>query len=173
MLTTILSLLGGGLGGLLRFVPEILEFFKNRQDGDQKFRMAQLQLDVDKARSVQALALNQAQSDSALALTRVQIEGAQVVADAQSLDAAVKMQGQLTGVHWVDAVNSTVRPFITYWWMILFTVYKVGFILKVWQDRQDLSSFMLGIWTSNDWGILSMILGFWFVDRAIRKNNGQ
>jgi hypothetical protein len=57
--------------------------------------------------------------------------------------------------------------------MLLFTVYKVGFIVKVWQDSQSLSDFMLGIWTSNDWGILSMILGFWFVDRAIRKNKGQ
>ena len=173
MLATILSLLGGGLGGLLRFVPEILDFFKNRQDGDQQFRMAQLQLQVDQARSSQALAFTQAQSESALALTRAQAEGAQDAADAQSLDTALKMQGQLTNVGWVDAVNSTVRPFITYWWMILFTVYKVGFIVKVWQDSQSLSNFMLGIWTSNDWGILSMILGFWFVDRAIRKNKGQ
>ena len=35
MITTLLSLLGGGLGGLLRFVPEIFKLFTEQRDRDR------------------------------------------------------------------------------------------------------------------------------------------
>jgi len=162
MLTSILSLLGGGIGGLLRFIPEIIGFFKNKQDAEHEYRMSQLQLQIDQARSAQAIDLVHAQGESA-----------EMAGQMQAYAEALKGQGQITGVPWVDAVNATVRPFITYWWMILFTVYKMSTVISVWSKATTLQDFASGIWTDNDWGILSMILGFWFVDRAIRKNSGK
>lgn len=154
MLTSLLALLGGGLGGLMRFVPEIFKLFADQRDRDHEYRMTQLQLDIDKGRASQALDAVHAQSDAA-----------QSVGEMQAYLEAIKGQGQKSGIPWVDALNQSVRPVITYWWMSLFTVYKISTIAAAWQA----DDFLAKLWTVQDAGVLSMILGFWFVDRAIRK----
>lgn len=162
MISTLLSLLGGGLGGLLRFVPEIFKLFTEQRDRDHEFRMTQLQLDIDKARAAQAIDLVHAQS-----------EAAQATSEMQAYIEAIKGQGQMSGVPWVDALNQSVRPVVTYWWMSLFTVYKIATIVAACLAWTTLDDFITKLWTVQDAGVLSMILGFWFVDRAIRKQQGK
>jgi len=162
MLTTMLTLLGGSLGGLLRFVPEILKLFTDQRDRDHEYRMTQLQLQIDKARADQAIDLVHAQGEAAAA-----------IGEMQAYLEAIKGQAQLTGVKWVDALNQSVRPVVTYWWMALFTVYKLATIVAAALNWTDLETFLGKLWTAQDAGILAMILGFWFVDRSIRKNSGR
>lgn len=162
MLTTLLTLLGGGLGGLLRFVPEILKLFTEQRDRDHEYRMTQLQLDIDKARAAQAIDLVHAQGDMAAA-----------AGEMQAYIEALKGQSQMSGVPLIDALNQSVRPVITYWWMLLFTVYKVATIVAACYAWTSLEDFISKLWTVQDAGVLSMILGFWFVDRAIRRQSGK
>lgn len=162
MLTSLLTLIGGGLGGLLRFVPEILKLFTDARDRDHEYRMTQLQLDIDKARAVQAIDLVHAQG-----------EVATQAGEMQAFLEAIRSQGQMTGVPWVDALNQSVRPVVTYWWMSLFTVYKIATIVAAALQWTTLDAFLAVLWTSQDAGILAMILGFWFVDRSIRKQQGK
>lgn len=162
MLTTILTLLGGGLGGLLRFVPEIIKLFTEQRDRDHEYRMTQLQLEIDKARAGQAIDLVHAQGDMALQ-----------TGEMQAYVEAIKGQGQMTGVPWIDALNQSVRPMVTYWWMLLFTAYKIANLAAVALHWTSLDDFIQRLWTVQDAGILSMILGFWFVDRAIRRQQGR
>jgi hypothetical protein len=176
MLTTILTLLGGGLGGALRFVPEILKLFTEHRDREHEYRMTQLQLDIDKARAGQAIDLVHAQG-----------EATALAGEMQAYIEALKGQGNPTGVAWVDALNASVRPVVTYWWMTLLTIYKVVMIivatlelyaaLKVAEGilafGPALTTYADRVWTPQDAGILAMILGFWFVDRSIRKQQGR
>jgi len=146
MLTTIISLLGGGMGALVRLLPELMKMYTAKADQAHELRMTELQLEIDKARATQQLDL-----------AHVQQAGAEAVAQMSALIEAVKVQGQMTGVKFIDGLNQSVRPVTTYWWQLLFTFYKL-------QDIQQ-----HGItWGENDWAMLSMILGFWYVDRAIR-----
>lgn len=162
MLTTLLTLFGGGLGGLLRFVPEILKLFTDQRDRDHEYRMTQLQLQIDKARADQAIDLVHAQG-------AVAVQAGEMTAYIE----AIKGQGQMTGVPWIDALNQSVRPVITYWWMALFTVYKIATIVAACLAWTSLDDFIAKLWTVQDAGILAMILGFWFVDRSIRKQQGR
>lgn len=162
MITTILSLLGGGLGGVLRLVPEILKLFTEKGDRDHEYRMTQLQLEIDKARAQQQIDLTHAQGQEAMG-----------VAEMNAYLEAIKGQGQMTGVPWIDAVNQSVRPFLTYWWMTLFTVYKISTLVMLANSSATMAQFVDAMWTVQDAGILAMILGFWFVDRSIRKNTGR
>lgn len=172
MLTTILSLLGGGLGGLLRFIPEILKLWTAAKDQAHEYKMTELQLKIDQARASQAIDLVHAQGD--------------VAAQAGELQAyitALEEQSKKTGVAWADALSASVRPVVTYWWMALFTLYKLVLIvaatvefyiaLKAVKSLLDLSPALSvyadRLWSPQDAGILSMILGFWFVDRVILK----
>ena len=162
MITTLLTLLGGGLGGLLRFVPEILKLFTDSKDRDHEYRMTTLQLEIDKARAAQGIDLVHAQGDVALQSGEM-----------QAYIEAIKGQGKITGVAWVDALNASVRPVITYWWMTLFTIYKAATIVAACMAWTTLDDFISKLWTAQDAGILAMILGFWFVDRALRKQAGR
>lgn len=176
MLMTLLSVIGGGAGGLLRFVPEIFKLFTEKADREHEYRMTQLQLQIDQARATQQIDLAHAQGDIA-----------QQAADTQALIEAVKAQAVPTGIAWVDALNASVRPVITYWWMMLLSIYKlimfviasieVYLALQATKSLSDalpiLGGFVDKVWTVQDAGILSMILGFWFVDRAIRHNTGK
>lgn len=162
MLTTLLTLFGGGLGGLLRFVPEILKLFVDKADRDHEHRMTMLQLEIDKARAEQQIDLVHAQG-----------EVAQAIGEMQAYTEAIKAQGRKSGVRWADALSASVRPVITYWWMVLFTVYKIATITAAALQWTTLREFIDVLWTAQDAGILAMILGFWFVDRSIRKQQGQ
>lgn len=158
MLTTILTLLGGSLGGILRFMPEIMKIFTARQDRDHEYRMTTLQLDIDKARAGQAIDLVHAQGEMATA-----------AGEMQAYIEALRGQSRMSGVRWIDGLNQSVRPVCTYWWMALFTTYKVATIISAAYAWTTLDDFVAKLWTSGDAGILSMILGFWFCDRALRK----
>jgi hypothetical protein len=161
MFTTIItSLLGGSLGGLLRLVPEVIKFFTDKNERDHEFRMTQLQLDIDKARSAEAIDLVHAQGDIATQTAQI-----------QAYIEAVKGQAQLTGVAFIDALNMLVRPALTYWWMILFTVYKACVFLMAWYSFTNIQTFISVIWTSDDWGVLSMLLSFWFVGRVFDSSH--
>jgi hypothetical protein len=143
-------------------VPEIFKLFTDQRDRDHEYRMTQLQLDIDKARAAQAIDLAHATS-----------EAAQATSEMQAYIEAIKGQGQMSGVPWVDALNQSVRPVVTYWWMSLFTVYKIATIVAACLAWTSLDDFLTKMWTAQDAGVLSMILGFWFVDRAIRKQQGK
>jgi hypothetical protein len=162
MLTTILTLIGGGLGGLLRFVPEILKLFTEAKDREHEYRMTQLQMEIDKARAAQQIDLVHAQGDMAMQ-----------AGELQAYVEAIKGQSQMTGVPWIDAMNQSVRPVLTYWWMALFTIYKVVTIIAAALNFTTLEAFIDRLWTVQDAATLSMIIGFWFVDRAIRRQQGR
>lgn len=162
MITTLLSLFGGGLGGLLRFVPEIFKQFTEKGDRDHEYRMTQLQLQIDQARATRQIDLAHVQGDMAVQ-----------AGEMNAYIEAIKGQSAPTGVPWIDALNASVRPVITYWWMSLFTVYKVATIVAAIYAWTTLDDFLAKLWSAQDAGILSMILGFWFVDRAFRKNTGR
>ena len=42
---------------------------------------------------------------------------------------AIKGRARTAACPWVDALNASVRPVLTYWWMLLFTIYKVATIV--------------------------------------------
>lgn len=162
MLSTILTLLGGGLGGFLRFVPEIIKLFTEQRDRDHEYRMTRLQLDIDKARAAQAIDLVHAQGEVATA-----------AGELQAYIEAIRGQSQLSGVRWVDAMNASVRPVVAYWWLMLYTIAKIATVTSLISDSATLSAFVDTAWTDNDAGVLSMILGFWYCDRSLRRMSGK
>lgn len=135
----------------MRLAPEVFKLINDKSDKAHELQMTQLQMEVEKVRA-------QTHIDAAAAQQALQ----QATAQMQAYAEAIKGQGQMTGVRWIDGLNQSVRPVLTYWWMILFTIWKANQIA------------LHGlVWNQDDWGVLSMILGFWFVDRAIRYNTGK
>lgn len=154
-----IELLGLVFGGVLRLLPEFLGIVKARKDADHEYRMTELQLKIDEARAKHALDLAHAQSE--------------IAATAGEMDAwaaAIRGQSQTSGVRWIDALSSSVRPVLTYWWvLVLYSGAKALQIVVGLDAGVTLAEFVPILVTEFDRAVIALILSFWFVDRSIRR----
>jgi len=163
MLDGLTALLGGGLGGLLRLAPEILKWIDRKNERQHELSMFDKQLEADKQRADMRLA-------------EVNAAG-QFQLDASGLDAlkeAIKGQSQMTGVPWVDALNQLMRPLITLQWVILlYPAVIVATYTLMLQSGDGALNVLLKVFGPDEKAMVAGIVNFWFLDRVIRKNNGQ
>jgi hypothetical protein len=150
------SLIGGGV---LRLAPEVLKLFTAKADQAHELEMTKLQLQIDQARATQQIDL-------------VHAQGA-IAADTAEMSAmveALKAQSTPSGVAWIDALSSSVRPILTYWWcMLLYTLYKVITVAVAVQGGTTLAALAQLLVTDFDRMVIGSIFSFWFVDRALRR----
>lgn len=157
---TLLSMLGGGL---LRFLPFMVEFFKQKHEAEHEFRMAELQLKIDQARAAQQIDLAHAQAEIAT-----------TAGELQAWNSGIESQGKPTGVPWVDAVSATVRPFLTYYWCVgLYGAGKAIQVVVAFNTGTPLAGYVEILITEFDQQVIGSMLAFWFVDRSLRKMSGK
>lgn len=145
-------IIGGALGAVARFAPEVLGFFDR------------------KARRKHELALLTAGAKS----EQIKSDGEFRTAGVGALTAAITAQGQPSGVKWVDALNQAIRPLITIQWVLvlypaalvlqwvaIFQVYGGSLAAAVEATRQ--------VFGPEEKAICSFILNFWFLGRVLDK----
>lgn len=160
MFSLLTTLFGGLFGGIFRLAPEILKMFDKGAERKHELAMFDRQLQADKLRSQLAIDQISAQSQSAMA-----------AADMQALIEATRAQATLTGVKWVDAISSLMRPLLTFWWcIILYTMELIAGFIGMTQSGMTAVNAILQLWGPDEKAIVASIIGFWFVDRAIRKS---
>lgn len=158
-----IELLGVIGGGLLRLFPTVLEFFK--QGRDLKYEL----LRMDKEMELERLR-GQLRENEIRAFSEMKVEDNWSTALSNALEA----QGKLTGDKWLDRLNVSVRPVMAYWWcIVLYTVYKMILIYVALRDGVSLEHLATVIVTNFDFAVISSIIGFYFVDRAIRRMTGR
>lgn len=156
MIVELLGMLGGGV---FRLLPELIKLVTAKRDAEHEYRMTQLQLQIDQARAGQQIDL-------------VHAQGA-VASDAAEMAAmleALRGQAGASGNAIVDALNTSVRPVLTYWWcLLLYTAAKALTLVVAVQDRADLATLAGLACTEFDRAVIGSILSFWFVDRSLRR----
>ena len=139
------TIIGGALGAIARFAPEVLNFY------DRKAK---------RAHDIQVLEKTQA--------------GANQLAALEALKAGITAQAQPSGVKWVDALNSLIRPLITFQWVIV--LYPAALILQ-WvaafaANGQNLAAAVEAtrqIFGPDEKALCSFIVNFWFLNRVLSK----
>ena len=156
------ALLGGAIGGLLRMAPEVLNFLdkKNMRKhelalGDQQYRVAELQFRTQRE------------------IKDLDVEQSQFVSTMEALKEGIKAQAVTTGIKWVDAISSLVRPTITAWIFALYSAVKLAQISAAMAVSENATQALLGVWTNSDDGMLSAIVMFWFVGRVWKYRQTQ
>lgn len=154
MLTTLLSMLGGGL---LRALPEVIALWNKKIDNAHEYKMLDKQVELEKQRGA-----NQQQA--------IEAQGAidQVLALMEANKAAVTGQMQKVGIKFVDALNFLVRPLVTYYFVGMYGLVKTV-MLYVAFHQPDRWNAVIACWTVDDAAILSGILSFWFIGRVFDK----
>lgn len=154
-----IEILGLVFGGVLRLVPEVLKLFTAKADRAHELAMTQIQLEIDRARSQQQIDLAHAQG--AIAAD---------TAEMAAMVEALRAQATPSGVAWVDALSSLVRPVLTFWWcMVLYTAYKGVTIAVAVQAGVTLAALAPILVSDFDQAVIGSIFAFWFVDRSMRR----
>ena len=151
-----LGLLGGAL---VRFAPLLLNFLKEGRD--LKYEGIRLDKEIELER------LRGANKDREIAAMTSQ---AVDMAWAQGLVEAVKTQTVVTGDKWLDRINISVRPILTYWWcLVLYTKYKLLVIGVALHQKLPAAELVNLVATDFDRAVIASIIGYWFLDRSLRK----
>lgn len=153
------TLLGTLFGGLFRMAPEILKWMDRKDERKHELSMFDKQLEADRLRGDQALAQIQVQADATIG-----------TAEIQAIIAATKAQATKTGIRWVDAINSLMRPLITFWWVVvLYTAALVAQFFFLIDSGAQVTQAILALWSNDEKALVASIVSFWFVDRSLRR----
>lgn len=159
MLETLITLLGGGLGGLLRLAPEMMKLFDRRNERAHELAMFDKQLEADRLRAEQRLAETQAAGQIALDQ-----------AGLQALTESIKAQGQMSGVRWIDGLSQLMRPLITLQWVIfLYPAVVVASFVLLLQGGAEVLDAINAAFGAQEKAMVAGIVNFWFLDRVIRR----
>jgi hypothetical protein len=157
------TLVGTLFGGLFRLAPEILKWVDRKNERDHEARMFDKQLQADELRSKSAIDQINAKSTAEIGLAEI-----------SALIEATKAQAVQTGIKFVDAINSLMRPLITFWWVIvLYTAALVSQFVVLLDGGASTTTAILKLWGPDEKAIAASIITFWFVDRSLKKGFGK
>ena len=153
------SLVGTIVGGLLRLLPEGLKFWQSKKDSDHEYRMAQLNFDSLKF-----------QAEKSIDLKRLDGEIQMSTGELQAIIEGNKVQGTQVGIKWVDALNQSVRPVLTYYYATMYAMVKLAVYCTYLTDGIDWKQSMIMLWSPDDMAVWASIVSFFFLDRTLRKS---
>jgi len=153
MWETLVTVASGGLGGLLRLAPEILKGLDRKNERAHELAMMEIEIRIAEKRMEHEMR---------------KVDAAMTIAEMDAISAAVKEQGQTARAagKFVAAVSALVRPIVTYWFVIMYSLVKVVGMTMAVQAGGDWKEVLVSSWTADDMAILIMVLSFWFVGRV-------
>lgn len=159
------------LGGLLiSGLPKLLEFFQNKSDQRHELALARLQNERELALAAQGYAAQQKieeiRTDQVMMQTEAQMTEAALKHDEQVLEKAHK---------WVASYVGTVRPTVTYIFVIELVLINAFMAVYLWNHPglitsiDDVVKYSSLIFSSDEMAMLGGIIGFWFGSRQWSK----
>ena len=148
MITMIASL----FGGLLGFVPELIKLWKDKSDKAHELKLLDLQAkNAELYHEQRILELN----------TQADIS-----------ESAGLYRTYTTGITWVDALNGTVRPVLTYSFFMLYAVVKYYQFTAIGPGSPTFM-YTSVLWTEEDQAIFAGVIGYYFGQRSMAKAMGR
>lgn len=150
------GLLGSLFGGVFRLLPEVIKFFDRKNEREHELSMFKLQTDLEVTRGEYKLE-NRYVDHS--------------VAQLEAINSAFQQQGQADSKawKWVASLSALVRPGVTFVIFGMYVVFKITTMIYGIQTGAIWTELIQNSWTTDDFGILNMILTFYFVGRTIEK----
>ena len=153
--------IGAIIGAVARAGPEILKFIDRHLDRRHELAMQDKALDFEKVRIGAGLPPGSQMAEMGM------VDGGQLQ-EALSLMRQAYSQQFNTGNAWLNGISILVRPTTTAILVWLYVAVKAVMMGAAWPDVKA----MTAAYGDMDITILSGILSFWFVSRAIDKAKG-
>jgi hypothetical protein len=159
------------LGGLLiSGLPKLLEYFQNKADQAHELRLAQVQTERE-------LALAAAGFAAQAKIEEIRTEQVAMETDARMTEAALAHDAKVLekASTWVSSYVGTVRPTVTYIFVIELLLINGFMCFYLWQQPglinsiDDVIRYSDLIFSSDEMAMLGGIIGFWFGSRQWSK----
>ena len=159
------------LGGLLiSGLPKLLEFFQNKSDQKHELALAKVQTERELQLAAQGFAaqarVEEIRTEQVAMQTDAQMTQAALAHDEKVLDRASR---------WVANYVGTVRPTVTYIFIIELVLINAALTAYVWmhpdlvRSIDDLIRVTSVIFSEDEMAMLGGIIGFWFGSRQWSK----
>lgn len=160
-----LDILTGGvagtlLGGLFRLAPEVLKWVDKKSERQHELSMFDHQCKLELQRGTIKLgeigAQHQAQVDNGVM---------------QAFNSAIESQTQMAVAAggWAAKLSASVRPVITYWVLLLWTLIHTWFAVTAYQSGQPALVVFTTMMTPDMSALVAGTINFWFLDRTLAK----
>jgi hypothetical protein len=145
-----LTLLGSLLGFLGSFAPEILKFFTAKADRSHELQILDRQMEMMKLR-------HHHWTEEIRAMGEMEVT--------RQLYAYPKR----SGIRWIDVLSGTVRPLVTYAFLMLYLGVK---IVHLWEmvcegHIQTWGTLLAQGWHEEDQALFAAVISFWFGQRSL------
>ena len=159
------------LGGLLiSGLPKLLEFFQNKADQKHELALARMQNERELALAAQGYAAQQK-------IEEIRTDQVMMQTEAQMTEAALKHDEKVLekASQWVANYVGTVRPTVTYIFVIELVLINAFMALYLWNhptlitNIDDVVKYSSLIFSSDEMAMLGGIIGFWFGSRQWSK----
>lgn len=159
------------LGGLLiSGLPKLLEFFQNKADQKHELALARLQTERELQLAAQGYAaqarMEEIRTEQVAMQTEAKMTESALQHDEKVLDKASR---------WVANYVGTVRPTVTYIFIIELVIINILLTIYIWQHPDmvksvdDLVRVTSVVFTDDEMAMLGGIIGFWFGSRQWSK----
>ena len=146
-----LSLLGSVLGFGTSFLPNVMDFFQDKQDKKHELAIMEVQIRQQKEVAVQ------------------QLEMVNVEADIREIE-AIQKSVKNTDVKWIDGLRGSVRPVITYCFFGLFIFVEISAYVSLTASGISSLQAVQLVWDDEIMALFAAVLSFWFGGRAINRS---
>jgi hypothetical protein len=150
------SILGGLLGGAFRLVPELFKFLDAKNERQHELNMQDKQLEFAKLQGSQKIQEAQIQQETV---------------DIGALRDVLVAQSAPTGNKFIDGMNASVRPVLTYMLLCLYITVKYAIGYTMFQNNADALTIAKALYTPDDQALFWGIANFWFLDRVIKSRS--
>lgn len=159
------------LGGLLiSGLPKLLEYFQNKADQRHELALARIQTERELALAAQGFAAQQK-------VEEIRSEQVMMQTEAQMTEAALRHDEKVLekASTWVANYVGTVRPTVTYIFVLELVVLNVFMAAYLWNHPEliksvdDIIRYSYLIFSSDEMAMLGGIIGFWFGSRQWGK----
>jgi len=159
------------LGGLLiSGLPKLLEYFQNKADQQHELALARMQSERELALAAQGYAAQQK-------IEEIRTDQVMMQTEAQMTEAALKHDEKVLekASQWVASYVGTVRPTVTYIFVLELVVINFFMAMYVWNHPEliksvdDIIKYSDLIFSSDEMAMLGGIIGFWFGSRQWSK----
>lgn len=155
--------IGGAVGAIARLAPEVLKLIDRKNERKHEALMLDKNIEAEKSRAAAGLKEVELRADSA-----------QVTSAIGALQEALKGQFQPIGNKFIDGLNFSVRPVLTY---LIAGPYALGkfavFIALLWTghalDASAVKAALDATYTAADMAIVSGIINFFFLGRVFDR----
>lgn len=152
------GLLGSLLGGVFRIVPEILKWIDKKNEREHELKMLQAEMDFARIRGE---------------IEMHRVDTMALATEAESMGIALAEQGETarSAGKFVAALSALVRPLVTYWFVILYSLVKISVIIEAFKTSDNnWREVLINCWNTDDMAMLMLVLTFWFVGRVWERN---